>query len=164
MCHHAGFQVGELAGGEINRGSGVSRALGIESCSLHFPNFCIFFLSVLLLLLFALFAVSIKLPLSRPTSFCLFLSILLPTLVGGGVIEGQCGPLLLATAKLQHLHFLSSAFQEYKNPYFLLHPSEKWCVKKCSSERGLLKLSWLLVTRGQSWIHLSARSQLQDQV
>jgi len=43
---------------------------------------------------------SVKLPLSRV--FFLFLSILLPTPVGGGAIERPCGPLLLAMAKLQH--------------------------------------------------------------
>jgi len=37
---------------------------------------------------------SVKLPLSRPTSFCLFLSILLPTPAGGGAIEQPIGPIL----------------------------------------------------------------------
>jgi len=41
-------------------------------------------LSVSLLFLFPLFAVSVKLPLSQSTSFCLFLSILLHTSEGGG--------------------------------------------------------------------------------
>jgi len=44
----------------------------------------IFSLFVSLLLLFPLFCCSVKLPLSRPTSVCLLLSILLRTLVGGG--------------------------------------------------------------------------------
>ena len=58
---------------------------------------CVFSLSVSLLFLFPLFAVSVKLPLSRPTSFCLFLSILLRTPAGG---RGGCVALLLpATAK-----------------------------------------------------------------
>jgi len=47
--------------------------------------FCrVFSLSVSLLFLFPSVCCSVKLPLSRPTSFCLFLSILLHTLVGGG--------------------------------------------------------------------------------
>jgi len=37
---------------------------------------------------------SVKLPLSRPVSFCLFLSILLPTPVGGVATERPRGPLL----------------------------------------------------------------------
>jgi len=46
---------------------------------------------------------SVKLPLSQPTSFCLFPSILHPTRAGGGAIKRPRGPLLLATAKPQHL-------------------------------------------------------------
>jgi len=45
---------------------------------------------------------SVKLTLSQSMSFCLFLSILLPTPVVGGPIEWLRGPLLLATVKLQH--------------------------------------------------------------
>ena len=48
-------------------------------------SFChVFSLSVSLLFLFPSVCCSFKLPLSRPTSFCLFLSILLRTPVGGG--------------------------------------------------------------------------------
>jgi len=39
---------------------------------------------------------SVKLSLLQPTSFCLFLSILLPTPAGGGVVELPRGLLLLA--------------------------------------------------------------------
>jgi len=46
---------------------------------------------------------SFKLLLSRPISYCLFLSILLPTPVGGGGTERLCGPLLPNTAKLQQM-------------------------------------------------------------
>ena len=46
--------------------------------------FCIFPFSVSLLFLLPLFYCSVKLPLSRPTVFCLFLSILLRTAAGGG--------------------------------------------------------------------------------
>jgi len=35
---------------------------------------------------------SVKLPLSRPTCFCLFLSILFPTPAGGEAAEQPCGP------------------------------------------------------------------------
>jgi len=37
---------------------------------------------------------SVKLPLCRPTSFFLFLSILLPAPIGGGVIEQAHGPFI----------------------------------------------------------------------
>ena len=43
---------------------------------------------------------SVKLPLSRPTSFCLFLSILLPTPATGGAIERPRGP--VASHRLNH--------------------------------------------------------------
>jgi len=46
---------------------------------------CVFPLSVALLLLFPTVCCSVKPPLSRPTSFCLSLSILLRIPVGGGV-------------------------------------------------------------------------------
>ena len=87
--------------GEVNHSSGVSWALGGESCSVHI-QFCGFFLLVLLLLLFTSFDVSVNLPLSRPKSFYLFLSILLPTTVVGRATEQPHGPLLLPTAKRQH--------------------------------------------------------------
>jgi len=45
---------------------------------------CVFSLSVLLLLLFPLFVVLLNCPYPDPPVFCLFLSILLRTLVGGG--------------------------------------------------------------------------------
>jgi len=46
---------------------------------------------------------SVKLPLSQPMSFCLFLSILPPTLAGREVKKRPRGPLSPAMAKLQHL-------------------------------------------------------------
>ena len=77
---------GELGG----RKSPVARecvaAVGGESFFL--PSailFCVFSLAVSLLLLFSFVCSSVKLPLSLPTSFCLFLSILLCTPAGGGV-------------------------------------------------------------------------------
>ena len=65
--------------------SGLGSAGGAFCCLL-----CVFSLSVSLLLPFV--CCSVKLPLSRPTSFCLFLSIVLPTPVGGGTIERPSGP------------------------------------------------------------------------
>jgi len=54
------------------------------------------------------FCYSVKLPLSRPMSFCCLLSILPSTPAGQGGIERMCGPLLPITAKLQQLINMSS--------------------------------------------------------
>ena len=62
------------------RGAGAVRESG---CLGRVVRCCVFSLFVPLLLLFPSVCCSVKLPLSRPTSFCLFLFILLPTLAGG---------------------------------------------------------------------------------
>ena len=61
--------------GEGSYGSGACGAPGGESCSVHFTVlFCIFFLSVLLLLLFISFAVLLNWPYPNPWVFALFSS------------------------------------------------------------------------------------------
>jgi len=60
-------------------------AAGGENCSLRSAVlFCVFFLSVSLLLLFPLFTVLLNCPYPDPPVFCLFLSILLRTPAGEG--------------------------------------------------------------------------------
>jgi len=85
MCHHAGFWWGERGGGNslaaweraataVVEGSSLGCAVRVVfspylyRCCSCFPSVCC----------------SVKLPLSRPTGFCLFLSILLHTPAGGG--------------------------------------------------------------------------------
>jgi len=86
MCCHAGFRWGgaarrELTCGLWGRGAGPVRESG---CLGRAVRCCVFSLFVPLLFLFPSVCCSVKLPLSRPTGFCLFLSILLRTPVGGG--------------------------------------------------------------------------------
>jgi len=81
MCRHAGFRWGGRAAGTHSRVGSVRRRCGPRErvC------FCrVFSLSVSLLFLFPSVCCSVKMPLSRPTSFSLFLSILLRTPAGGG--------------------------------------------------------------------------------
>jgi len=56
-----------------------SGSVGPAVCVVLFPLICIVVVPV------PSVCCSVKLPLSQPTSFCLFLSILLRTLVGGGM-------------------------------------------------------------------------------
>jgi len=64
----------------VSRSSGADGVWGGESCSVHFAVlFCIFSLSVLLLLLFPLFAVLLNCLYPDPRVFCLFLSVLFRT-------------------------------------------------------------------------------------
>jgi len=71
----------ELSRGSGVRGAGPVRENGsVGSCGL----FCVFPFSVSLLLLFPLFAVLLNCPYPDPSVFCLFLSILLCTVEGGG--------------------------------------------------------------------------------
>jgi len=48
---------------------------------------------------------SVKLPLCRPRNFCLFLSILLPTPVGGGATETLCGPFVAGQGQTATLFY-----------------------------------------------------------
>ena len=86
MCRHAGFRWGGQGGGNSLAAREGSAAVWSERAVL----FCGF---VLYIPLFCIIVVpvpfgSVKLPLSRPTSFCLFLSILLRTPVGGARPRG----------------------------------------------------------------------------
>jgi len=87
--------------GKINRCSGVHWALGGERVALCTPLFCIF-LSVLLLLLFASFAVLLNCPYPDPQLPPL-LQIPLPTPAGGSATEQPRDSVLLAGAKPRHL-------------------------------------------------------------
>jgi len=86
MCCHAGFRWGGAGRRELTHGSGAcsagpvwqSGSLGCVVCVVHSPyryHCCSC----------SLCCCSVKLPLSQPTSFCLFLSILLCTPEGRGV-------------------------------------------------------------------------------
>jgi len=86
---HAGFRWGGAGRRELSRGWGGHSGGSVrESRSVLRALFCWF---VLCIPLFCIAVVivpfaycSVKLPLSRPTGFCLFLSILLRTPAGGG--------------------------------------------------------------------------------
>jgi len=89
--------------GEGSRGSGAGGALGGERGSVHFAvcfvyspyQYCCCYCSLHLLFL-------LNCPYPDPQVFCLFLSILLATLMEEEAIERPRGLLLLATVKLQH--------------------------------------------------------------
>jgi len=101
MYHHAGFRLGGAGWWELTRVSGSRGISPGEQLSGLCSLCCVSSSSVSLLLLFPSVCCSVKLPLSRPTSFCLFLSILLCTPAGGGVATWRF--LLLAAAKPQHI-------------------------------------------------------------
>jgi len=82
--------LGSGGGGQRSGNSLTARERGRRSClGERLCGSCgscrVFSLSVSLLFLFPFVCSSVKLPLSRPTSFCLFLFILLRTPAGGGV-------------------------------------------------------------------------------
>jgi len=81
-----GVPVGGAAQRKLTHGWGACGAGPVrERGSVGCASLCrIFSLSVSLLFLFPSVCCSVKLPLSRPPSFCLFLSILLRTPAGGG--------------------------------------------------------------------------------
>jgi len=99
-----GSGLGSVAeGGRRSRGSGARTGRrGGESYSVHFTvcfvyspyQYCCCYCSLRLLFL-------LNCPYPDPQVFCLFLSILLATLVEGEAIERLGGPLLLAMTKLQ---------------------------------------------------------------
>jgi len=89
MCCHAGFWWRGSGRWELTRGSGPrgSGGRGGQLCCavcflLCIPLFCIIVVPV------PSVCCSVKLPLSRPTGFCLFLSILLRTPAGRGSARG----------------------------------------------------------------------------
>ena len=75
---------GSAAGTHSRLGSVWRRSCSGERLSVSCGSCCVFSLSVSLLFLFPFVCCSVKLSLYRPTSFCLFLSILLRTPTGGG--------------------------------------------------------------------------------
>jgi len=89
--------------GEVNSGLGACKSSGGESCSVHFAVcfvnssyqyyccYCSLCIAVLL-----------KCPYPDPAVFCLFLSILLPIPMRGGVIDRPRAPLLPATGQNQN--------------------------------------------------------------
>jgi len=81
MWHHAGFRCGGAVRRERSRGLGGRGASAVREsgCLGRTVRCCVFSLSVSLLFLFPSVCCSVKLPLSRSTSFCLFLFILLRT-------------------------------------------------------------------------------------
>jgi len=91
MCHHAQSQLGELGGGKAvaaRQRTGhwaVRVALSVSLFVLYILLICIVVVTVRFL------CGSVKLPLSRPTGFCLLLSILLPTPAGERVVEQPRG-------------------------------------------------------------------------
>ena len=116
MCCHAECWVEQLG-----REKGVTdqecagHRVGSESYSVYFYCLCcVFSLSVSLLLLFILFTVLLNCPYPDPPLFCLFLSVLLPTPAGEGWQSDRSGPLLPATAKMQHLLFRRTRIRQSK--------------------------------------------------
>jgi len=93
------------AGQGVSRGSGAGRALGVN-VALSISLFVLYILlTVLLLLLLASFAVLLKCPYLSPRVFATFFPFSLHP-AEGEAVEQPRAPLLLATAKLQHLHSL----------------------------------------------------------
>ena len=84
MCRHAGFRWGGRRGGNSLAARERSAAVWSERVVLFcgfvlcIPLFCTVVVAV------PLVSCSVKLPLSRPTGFCLFLYIVLRTPAGGG--------------------------------------------------------------------------------
>ena len=87
MCRHAGFQWEGARQRELSRGSGA-RCGGGRGEQLCCAVYFVLYIPVICIVVVAVPSVccSVKLPLSRPTSFCLFLSILLRTPAGGGAV------------------------------------------------------------------------------
>jgi len=97
MCHHAGFRWGGGGQRELSRGSGVRVRAGPvwERAALWVVRFVLCFLLICIVVVTVPFVCcSVELPLSRPTSFCLFLPILLRTPAGGGAVTWRfcCWP------------------------------------------------------------------------
>ena len=83
MCCHAGFRWGELHGGKsVAAWERVAVASG-ESSVLYCFVLCVLLICIIVVPV-PFVCCSVKLPLSRPTCFCLFLSILLRTPAGEG--------------------------------------------------------------------------------
>jgi len=105
MCHHAGFQWGGVGRQELTRVSGA-RSVGPGECLSGLCGLCCVFTCIVVVTV-PFVCCSVKLPLSRPTSFCLFLSILLHTLTGGGAAAGRF------CCRLQPNHNIKSGAQAW---------------------------------------------------
>ena len=92
MCRHAGFQWGGAARREFTRGSGVRAPVLSGRMALCVVRFVVVFSPYLYHYCSCslLFAVLLNCPYPDPPVFCLFLSILLRTPVGGGAATWRC--------------------------------------------------------------------------
>jgi len=86
MCHHVGFwRRGKRRSGD-SHAAGEHAAPALSRREGLLCEFVLCFLLICIVIVTVPFVCcSVKLPLSRPTGFCLFLSILLRTAAGGGV-------------------------------------------------------------------------------
>ena len=85
MCRHAGFRWGERCSGNSLVAQECVAVVRSGKAALWVVRFVLCFLLICIVVVPVPFVCcSVKLPLSRPTSFCLFLSILLRTPAGGG--------------------------------------------------------------------------------
>jgi len=85
MCHHAGFWWGGAERQELSCGSGaLAHRSGPGERGLWVVWFVLCFLLICIVVTVPFVCCSVKLPLARPTSFCLFPSILLRAPTGGG--------------------------------------------------------------------------------
>jgi len=71
----------------------MARAVRAALCVLLFV-LCILLIHIVVVVTALFVCCSVKLPLSQPTSFFLFLSILFPTPAGGGAAERPSGPVV----------------------------------------------------------------------
>jgi len=84
MYCHAGFGVGELARGEVNGGSRACEASAVR-VALCISLFVLYILLISIVVVTVHFiCCSVKLPLSRPTSFAFFFPFFSPSLRGKG--------------------------------------------------------------------------------
>jgi len=92
MCHHAGFWLGRAGWREGTRGCGAHAAAGGESGSVR-SAVCVItvvlLLSILVLLLFPLFAVQLNCPYTDPPVFACFFPFSSPTQRGEGRPHGS---------------------------------------------------------------------------
>ena len=116
MCHHAGFWWGGAGRRwELTRGSGACCGGAGEWLSGLCGSLLCFLLICIVVVPVPSVCCSVKLPLSRPTSFCLFLSILLCTLAGGGEAAWSfcCRP------QPNHNVYPDSSYSFSKFPYLI---------------------------------------------
>jgi len=86
MCRQAGFRLGGAGQQELTRSSGAHSGGPGELVSVLCGLCRVFLLICIIVVPVPFVCCSVKLPLSRPTGFCLFLSIFLHTPAGGGAV------------------------------------------------------------------------------